>query len=52
MVGRFNGRIADVLKTHRFVSGEDLEQTIIRYVALYNTQFLNPRSAVAPLYRP
>jgi transposase InsO family protein len=34
MVERFNGRIADVLKTHRFVSGEDLEQTIMRYVAL------------------
>jgi transposase InsO family protein len=44
MVERFNGRIADVLKTHRFVSGEDLEQTIMRYVALYNTQF--PQSAL------
>ncbi len=44
MVERFNGRIADVLKTQRFVSGEDLEQTIMRYVALYNTQF--PQSAL------
>ncbi len=44
MVERFNGRIADVLKTHRFVSGEDLEQTIMRYIALYNTQF--PQSAL------
>jgi transposase InsO family protein len=44
MVERFNGRIADVLKTNRFVSGEDLEQTVTRYVALYNTQF--PQSAL------
>jgi hypothetical protein len=44
MVERFNGRIADILKTHRFVSGEDLAQTIMRYIALYNTQF--PRSAL------
>ena len=44
MVERFNGRIADVLKTNRFVSGEDLEQTIMRYVALYNTQL--PQSAL------
>jgi hypothetical protein len=29
MVERFNGRIADVLKTHRFTSGEDLEQTLM-----------------------
>lgn len=45
MVERFNGRIADVLKTNRFKSGEDLEQTIMRYVALYNTQL--PQSALA-----
>ena len=38
MVERFNGRIADVLKTHRFSSAEDLEQTLLRYVALYNHQ--------------
>ena len=38
MVERFNGRIADILKTHRFSSGEDLEQTLLRYVALYNHQ--------------
>ena len=36
MVERFNGRIADVLKTHRFHDGEDLEQTLLRYVVLYN----------------
>ena len=45
MVERFNGRIADVLKTNRFVSGEDLEKTIMRYVGLYNTQL--PQSALA-----
>ena len=44
MAERFNGRIADVLKTNRFNSSEDLEQTIMRYVTLYNTQF--PQSAL------
>ena len=34
-----HGRIADVLKTHRLNSAEDLEQTLMRYVALYNHQF-------------
>lgn len=38
MVERFNGRIADVLKTNRFDSALDLEQTLMRYVALNNTQ--------------
>lgn len=36
MVERFNGRIADVLQTHRFDSTADLETTLHRYVALYN----------------
>ena len=36
MVERFNGRIADVLATNRFQSGEDLSRTIERYVWLYN----------------
>ena len=36
MVERFNGRISDILKTHRFQSGEDLKATLHRYVALYN----------------
>ena len=44
MVERFNGRIADVLKTHRFSSREDLEQTLLRDVALYNHQL--PQSAL------
>lgn len=44
MVERFNGRIADVLKTHRFDSAQDLEQTLLRYVALYNHQL--PQSAL------
>ena len=35
---------ADVLKTHRFSSAEDLEQTLLRYVALYNHQL--PQSAL------
>ncbi len=36
MVERFNGRISDVLTTRRYVSGEDLEQTLKRYSWLYN----------------
>ena len=44
MVERFNGRIADILKTHRFNSAEDLEQTLMRYVTLYNQQL--PQSAL------
>jgi transposase InsO family protein len=28
MVERVNGRTADILKTHHFMSGEDLEQTL------------------------
>ncbi len=36
MVERFNGRISDVLATRRYVSSEDLEQTLKRYCWLYN----------------
>jgi len=36
MVERFNGRISEVLATHRFDSREALEATIQRYVWLYN----------------
>ena len=32
MVERFNGRISDVLKTNRFDSALDLEQTLLRHV--------------------
>lgn len=42
MVERFNGRIADVLKTHRFNSAQDLEQTLMRYAWLYNQQLPQP----------
>ncbi|MBD3817182.1 MAG: IS481 family transposase, partial [Halothiobacillus sp.] len=44
MVERFNGRIADVLKTNRFNSADDLQQTLLRYVHLYN-QYL-PQSTL------
>lgn len=44
MVERFNGRISDVLKTHRFTDGQDMRQTIERYVHLYNHQL--PQSAL------
>ena len=36
MVERLNSRIEDVLQSHRFQSGGGLEQTIMRYVTLYN----------------
>jgi transposase InsO family protein len=36
MVERFNGRIAQVLNTHRFNKAEDLRATLHRYVWLYN----------------
>ena len=38
MVERFNGRISDVLRTNRFDRTLDLEQTLMRYVHLNNTQ--------------
>jgi transposase InsO family protein len=41
---RFIGRIEDVLQSHSFHSGEDLEQTILRYVHLHNSQL--PQSAL------
>lgn len=45
MVERFNGRISDILKTHHFNSGEDLAESLHRYVFLYNHQL--PQSALA-----
>ena len=44
MVERFNGRISDVLNTHRFISGQDMAATLLRYTTLYNHQF--PQSAL------
>ena len=38
MVERFNGRIEDVLQSHRSQSDEDVEQTILRYIKRYNQQ--------------
>lgn len=36
MVEHFNARIANLLKTHRVVSGEDLQSTLRRDAWLYN----------------
>ncbi len=36
MVERFNGRIEDVLQSHHFRSGKELEATLHRYAWLYN----------------
>jgi|TARA_R110002126_G_scaffold178762_2_gene327843 hypothetical protein len=44
IVERFNGRIEDVLQSHHFQSGKELEATLHRYVWLYNQQL--PQSAL------
>jgi hypothetical protein len=44
MVERFNGRIEEVLQSHHFRSGEELETTLHRQVLLYNQQL--PQSAL------
>jgi len=53
MVERFDGRIEDVLQSHRFDGGEDLEHTILRYARLYNGQLpqsvLNGRTSIDAL---
>ena len=38
VVERFNGRIEDLLQSHRFHSGADLEQTILRTFHISNSQ--------------
>ncbi|MBC6403983.1 MAG: transposase family protein, partial [Hyphomonadaceae bacterium] len=43
-VERFNGRIGDMLQSHHFRSGEEMEATLERYVRLYNRQL--PQSAL------
>ena len=45
MVERFNARITEVLQSHHFRAGEDLETTLHRYVRLYNQQL--PQAALA-----
>lgn len=50
MVEQFNGRLEQVLRTHRFSSAEDLATTPHRYVWLYNAQLLQKAlERVAPL---
>nr|BAL54721.1 transposase [uncultured beta proteobacterium] len=36
MVERFNGRIAEILRSERFVSAADLQETLTRYLWAYN----------------
>ena len=45
MVERFNGRIEQILHTHRFNSAHDLHSTLHRYVWLYNEHL--PQKALA-----
>ena len=45
MIERFNGRIEEVLQSHHFRSGEELEITLHRYVWLHNQHL--PQSALA-----
>ncbi|WP_176722227.1 integrase core domain-containing protein [Candidatus Thiosymbion oneisti] len=48
MTERFNGRIAEVLRTHRFDSAASLQATLKRFVYLYNhripQQNLHPKT--------
>ena len=44
-IERFNARITEVLQSHHFRSGEELETTLHRYVRLYNQQL--PQAALA-----
>jgi transposase InsO family protein len=38
MIERFNGRIAEILKSTHFRSAHELEQTLLRYARVYNHQ--------------
>jgi transposase InsO family protein len=53
MAERFNGRIADVLRTNQFDSSASLEAALKRFVHLYNhhipQQVLNYRTPIAAL---
>ncbi len=49
MVERFNGRIEEVLQSHHFHSGEELEATLHRYVLLYNQQLQSALGSKTPL---
>jgi transposase InsO family protein len=49
MVERFNGRIADVLKTRRFNSCDDMQQTLQRYLGNPGQFRTGPGSQPAPL---
>ncbi|BCU05875.1 hypothetical protein Atep_05520 [Allochromatium tepidum] len=40
MIERFNGRICEVLKSTRFRSAQELEQTLLRYARVYNHRIL------------
>ena len=44
MIELFNSRIWDVLSSDRLQSGEDLKQTLLRYLHLKNSQL--PQSAI------
>jgi len=50
MVERFNGRIEEVLQSHHFRSGEELETTLHRYALLHNQQLpQSPLGSKTPL---
>ena len=46
MIEQFNDRIEEKLQSHHFVSGENMETTLLRYVQLYNTQLPRNRAQV------
>ncbi|TSE20207.1 hypothetical protein Talka_01102 [Tepidimonas alkaliphilus] len=45
MAERFNSRIEEVLRSHHFISGQDLEQTLLRDAWLSNHHL--PQAALA-----
>jgi hypothetical protein len=51
MVARFNDRTSDIRKTHHFLYGEDLAETLQRYVFLNIDQQPQPPLAVSLLIR-
>ncbi|MBP8812177.1 MAG: hypothetical protein KBH10_00105 [Laribacter sp.] len=50
--GRFNGRISEVLATHRIESGQGLSTTLERYVLLYNQHLLQLARNTGHRFKP
>jgi hypothetical protein len=55
MVGRFNGRMSDLVNQTRFASAADLDATLTQYLTIYNHHIpqraLNHQSPIQALKR-